>query len=401
MTSSLRSLLWSFPLLAACAVGQPPAPGTLRIGTWNLEWLGIDDRGGLPPRDADDYAKIGAKVRELGVAVLAVQEIGGEAPLQKLAAAAGPGWGYVLGTTGGIEGKPQNIGFLYDGNVVDIVGVEQLSQLPRELEGLPIFNRVPLTACFRVRATGFDFRAITVHLKAGQKAQDEQKRRLESATLHDWIAGLEKDPKEDQDIVLLGDCNSTYGAAPQQEFEKGGTLQYVLQPTATPTIQHFPEPIDQIATGPGFAELQRTTYVVHDDLGGLTKEAWRKTYSDHYPVTIEINADHDTDPDATFRAPDPDPSHRPLEPHRAPARGAVGAAAHPAAPSAGPKPGGTGVPGPGARIRVQWEAGGENQATGTLLANLPEGPGGWLHLQRDHGGAILIPYARVVCVEVQ
>jgi hypothetical protein len=85
--------------------------------------------------------------------VLAVQEINGEAPLRKVAAAAGPSWHVLLGTSGGWDdGKTaQRIGFVYDSAVVDLLQAEELLQLPREFEGVPIFHRVPVTACFRTR----------------------------------------------------------------------------------------------------------------------------------------------------------------------------------------------------------------------------------------------------------
>jgi hypothetical protein len=33
------------------------------------------------------------------------------------------------------------------------------------------------------------------------------------------------------------------------------------------------------------------------------KRAWRQTYSDHFPVTIDLRAAPDGDPEATFAAP--------------------------------------------------------------------------------------------------
>lgn len=395
-----RSFVFSASLLAAGLAAQGQPTQELRIGTWNLEWLGIDDRGGLPPRDATDYQKLGDKVRSLGVAVLAVQEIGGEAPLQRVAAAAGPAWRVVLGTTGGIEGKPQNVGFLYDSGTVELLQAEELVQLPREQDGVPIFNRLPVTACFRAKATGFDFRAITVHLKAGQKAQDEQKRRLEASLLHDWIAGLQQASAEDQDIVVLGDFNSTYGTDPQLALERGGSLQY-LQPAApTPTIMHFPEPIDQVAVAPGFDELGRTSFTVHGGFDGMEKDAWRKTYSDHFPVTVTITAANDTDPAATFRVAG---AAGALPVSRRAAEHAAAAAAAPAGRRDAKQPAGVWPPAVGSRITVWYGTaigGGPAEASGKLLAEMPTGPGGWLVLEVA-GAPRAIPYPQVYSVALR
>ncbi|MFM1873251.1 MAG: hypothetical protein RL398_2673, partial [Planctomycetota bacterium] len=235
-------LLRLAPLFVACSavLAAPQEPQTLRIGTWNLEFLGAQGnfRNNLPPRDDADYAAIGAKVRELGVAVLAVQEICGEEPLRKVAAGAGGTWQCFLGTSGGWDdGKTsQQVGFLYDSAVVDLVGAGELLGLPREIDGTPIFHRVPVTAAFRHKATGMDFRAITVHLKAGQKDLDKIKRRLEASHLDAWLrTALAKDG-EDRDIVVLGDFNSTYATDPQTILEKGGGFQYLVANPQVPTI---------------------------------------------------------------------------------------------------------------------------------------------------------------------
>jgi len=374
------------PLLFATGLAaQGEANLNVRIGTWNLEFLGAegDYRNKLPPRDDSDYQKLGEKVRSLGVAVLAVQEICGEAPLRKVAAAAGPSWQVLLGTSGGWDdGKTsQQIGFVYDDQQVELLQAEELVALPREQEGVPIFHRVPVSACFRVKATGFDFRAVTVHLKAGQKAPDEQKRRLEATLLHDWVVALQREPGEDQDIVVLGDFNSTYGTVPQQALETGGSLQYIVPKTATPTIMHFPEPIDQVAVARAFDELERASFMVHSDFGGLAKDAWRKTYSDHFPVTVTIAAASDTDPGAKFRP----PTAGLLPATKRPATGAAPAATTSQSPNAWP-------PKVGSTVTVQWSE--SREVTGKLLAEVPTGPGGWLVIE-DLGKPLAIPFPQV------
>ncbi|MCY2958373.1 MAG: hypothetical protein NT107_15210 [Planctomycetota bacterium] len=298
--------LWfsSLLLIGTALVAQSVTTQPLRIGTWNLEFLGApgDFRNKLPMRDEDDFRKLGQKVRELGVSVLAVQEISGEAPLQKVTAAAGPSWRMVLGTTGIWENSPvsQSIGFLYDTARLELLTAEELLFLPRELEGVPIFHRVPVTATFRDKVTGFDFRLVTVHLKAGQKEPDLKKRELEALQLKRWLDTLLNDANEDQDIAVLGDFNSSYGAKPQQILEQGSRLHYLVPKEPLPTIMHFPEQIDQVVFADGFNELRTTSFTVDGDFDGMQKEAWRKTYSDHFPVTVEIACTRDEDPQAKF-----------------------------------------------------------------------------------------------------
>ncbi|HEX5052789.1 MAG TPA: endonuclease/exonuclease/phosphatase family protein [Planctomycetota bacterium] len=403
MKNGCSAFVWLSVLLPAAVAAQAPAQ-PLRIGTWNLEFLGAPGnlRSDVPPRTDDDLAAIGAKIRSLGVAVLAVQEICGEGPLRSVAAGAGPAWRWALGTTGGWDdGKTaQNIGFLYDDAVVELLGAEELLSFPRELEGVPIFHRVPVTACFRVRATGFDFRMVTVHLKAGRAQKDQQKRRLEATTLHDWVAQLESAPNEDQDIVVLGDFNSTYQAEPETLLEKGGALQYLMPARPTPTIMHFADPIDQVAVAPGFTELQKDSMTVHDDQGGLDKNAWRKTYSDHFPVTVRVDAAADRDPTATFWHGD---AAFVLPESRRPGAPAAARAATASAPPASGTPA-SGAPSPawppriGALVRVTTTVSG--MLEGHLFATLPEGPGGWVVIEAD-GRVRAVPYPQVTSLVLQ
>lgn len=397
----MRLRPFAFLFLAASLAAQSPA--TFKIGTWNLEFLGSEipsHRNNLPPRDDTDFAKIGHKVKDLGVAVLAVQEVCGPEPLRKVAAGAGPTWRFVLGTSGGWDdGKTsQQIGFLYDTDKVDLLFAEELLQLPRERDGVPIFHRVPVTAAFRVKATGFDFRATTVHLKAGQKAPDEQKRRLEATELEHWFETLQATAGEDEDRVLLGDFNSTFGAEPETILEKGGALHYAHPKAPTPTIMHFADPIDQIVVGKGFGELREDTFTVDGDFDGLPKEEWRKTYSDHFPVTVEIVAPADEDPNATFTHGGDEqslpPKNRPAvaytpKPGEATAKPApVPATA--TSPAAWPPPVGT-------EVHVQCIDG--PVVGGRLTQALPAGPGGWVVVATDTGTRA-IPWNRVQWVEV-
>lgn len=374
MRSPFAKLL--FPLLLSVAQAQQ---GEFKVGTWNLEFLGAPGnfRDNLPLRTDPDYAAIGKKVRELGVCALAVQEVNDEATLLKVAAGAGSSWTAFLGTSGGWDdGKTaQRIGFLYDRAELELLYAEELLPLPREFEKLPIFHRVPVTACFQHKRTGCDFRLVTVHLKAGRKPDDEQKRKGESQALAAWLDGKLATANEDPDVILLGDFNSTYGTEPQRSFEHGKRMHYLLQNTPTPTIQHFPEPIDQIVVADACQEVERTSLFVGNDFGGLTKEAWRQTYSDHFPVTVTLRGSGDDDPTATF------------------ARGAAEARLPVGQRQAtSPWP-----PAVGSRLRVRYA--GEGHLTGKLLHPIPADAQGWLVVEGADGTVAAIPLQQVHLVE--
>ena len=84
-------------LAAALALASllPAQQQDLHLGTWNLEFFG--SRKDPAPRTADDVAKTAGLIRELGVSLLAVQEIGGEQPLTELCRAIGPNWRHKIG----------------------------------------------------------------------------------------------------------------------------------------------------------------------------------------------------------------------------------------------------------------------------------------------------------------
>lgn len=367
MTRSLPLRLFLALALGAIAAAQPSAqqPVDFKVGTWNLEFLGADGnfRNNLPNRDDRDLALLGRKVRELGVVALAVQEVNDEATLRKVAAAAGPAWDCLLGTSGEWDDKKtaQRIGFLWDTAEVELVHCEELLQLPREFEGKPIFHRVPVTGVFRHVGTRADFRLVTVHLKAGRKPEDELKRRGESTLLTQWLDGLAKAPGEDQDVVLLGDFNCTYGTQPQQALEASNLRRWLAHAAPTPTIMHFPEPIDQVVVADGCAEVQRGSLAVDGDFDGMDKEAWRKIYSDHFPVTVTLRATVDDDT-ATFVQ---GPVTQALPVDR---RGAA-----PAAAAANDWPFVAGA-------RVSLLAGAE-WIYGTLVADVPRNGEGWITLR--------------------
>lgn len=379
-------------LLAAGAAAQP----TLRIGTWNLEQLGLRQ----PPRTAADEQAIADRIRELAVGVLAVQEVDGPAPLRRLTHDLGPTWDFVIGSTGQLSNDDRiSVGFVYDRSRVELLQSEELLQLPRTAGRLPIFHRVPVTAVFRTVDGGLDFRAVTVHLKASRGADNEAKRVAEVTALAGWIDHLRERDGEDRDLVVLGDFNHTYGAPADQAFTSHCPITYLHPQQPAPTIIHFDDPIDMIAVTPELKdEVIANSMTVHGADAQRDKQAWRKTYSDHVPVTVDLDDAHDRDPEATFE--DVDPAHRLLpggwamaELLRGPPRSVDGTV-----------DGARDAFAVGTRVRVTvgnaTQAGspypqGPSSYSGRLLVPL-EGP--WVELRLDDGEAVALPATAIVTV---
>ena len=301
---------------------KPAAAAKIRLGTWNIEHLGsrtmFQNRPDAPPdRTPAQWEQVAAFIAQMQVDVLAVQEIFNPASLQRLLTHLGDDYRFVLGTTGVYGETRISVGFLWNHTRVQLLHCGEMSDFPSKVGDLSVYHRKPVNAAFRVilpdGSKGLDFRAITVHMKASRGTKNENKRSAEARILVDYIHKLAQDSGEDQDIVVLGDFNHTYGAPACQVFTAGDVLQYTRPAQGValqPTIVWFDEPIDHIALSQNIrAALLPDSYRVHNQLvdwelsgDALTasKAAWRTTYSDHFPVTVELQSGRDLDPDATL-----------------------------------------------------------------------------------------------------
>jgi endonuclease/exonuclease/phosphatase family metal-dependent hydrolase len=179
-----------------------------------------------------------------------------------------------------------------------------------------VFHRKPVQAVFRVRrgeSAGLDFRAIAVHLKAGAEEEDLRKRGIEARILRDHVASLDAEAGLDRDTMILGDFNHSYDAPAHRALTRGGELTYLRPGVVGPTILHFDAPVDHIAVSRTLDPLVRIgSMQVHRggvDLGlpapllRRAKARWRAGFSDHFPVTVDLEDSGDRDPDATFETP--------------------------------------------------------------------------------------------------
>ena len=272
----------------------------LRIGAWNLEHFGSRTD---PRRTDDDLNAIAAKIRNLEVSVLAVSEVNGWRTLRDLAHRIGPEWDGVLGRTGYIGGQPPKqigVGFLWDNRRVQLVSASDWKNLPRRFNGLHIFHRIPVAACFRAVGGGPDFRLVAVHLKAGFEPSDLQKRVYELTEIKKRIVSLRSTPGEDSDIAVLGDFNHGLCTPEHVTLTNKGLAYYLTTNRPVSSIIHFDNQIDHIVPLTGFDEIQKRTFDVIDNEGKCDKTTWRNRYSDHYPVVVDLNTGPDDDPEASF-----------------------------------------------------------------------------------------------------
>lgn len=271
---------------------------SLRLGAWNLERFGSRND---PPRTDSDVQAIADYIRRLDVQVLAVCEIDGARPLKDLVRRIGPDWKFVLGTSGNVgqEGRVAP-GVLWDNSRVEMLGAGELAELSGQSPAGLIFHRIPVVAAFRDRAGGPDFLVVSVHLKAGRTPEDSERRTAEGRALRTYLEQLVSNPEQDNDIVLLGDFNHDHSAPEARGWTGGGFAKFLTGRGAS--IIHFNRQIDQAVPLGTFEEVRAASFTVHNRDGQRDPQQWRKTYSDHFPVTVDLAAVPDDDPAAKLGA---------------------------------------------------------------------------------------------------
>lgn len=271
---------------------------SLRIGAWNLEFLGNRND---PPRTDGDMKAIAEFIKGMDVQVLGVCEVNGAAPLRDLCRLLGPQWRFVAGTSGRLGSDGQIApGVLWDDSRVEMLGAGELSSLrQRDPSGL-LFHREPVTAAFRDRAGGPDFRVVMVHLKAGRTPEDFARREGELQSLRAWLEKIIADPREDNDILVFGDFNQDASSGESRILEDGAFARYLTRPGAGRSIIHFDRQIDNIVPLGTFEEINERSFQIHNKQGMRDPEEWRKVYSDHFAVTVDLEAVPDDDPEARF-----------------------------------------------------------------------------------------------------
>jgi endonuclease/exonuclease/phosphatase family metal-dependent hydrolase len=272
------------------AVSRPEMK-PLRIGAWNLEHFGSRND---PPRTDEDMQAIADYIRDLDVQVLAVCEINGEKPLKELVKLIGPEWKFVLGTSGNVGQEGQVApGVLWDNARVEMVGAGELSELSGQSSSGLIFHRAPVVASFRDRAGGPDFRVVSVHFKAGRTPEDFDRRSAEGKSLRGYLEKLVTDDNEDNDIVVLGDFNHDPSAGEADAWKDGGFAKFLTGRGRS--IIHFDRQIDHAVPLGTFEEIREGSFAVHNRDGLRDAKKWRTTYSDHFPVTVDLEALPDDD----------------------------------------------------------------------------------------------------------
>jgi len=316
---SLTTLIAVAALWTACRP-QPPAPSAtrpqradanrpsaVRVGAWNIEWLGSPDMRSGPARDiaqtADDLAEY---ILAANVAVLGLEEIGRSEPewtnatlqaaLDKVGTQTGGHWEQRLFPCA--TGRNQLCGIAWDAARVTAVG-EPRPVLPPDDEGddqRSAWSRPPYGQAFTTGDGWTDFVVIPVHMKSNYRGDFSERRAEQARELTAAFASLYEELGE-RDVFIVGDLNCGGHAEPAITAYCGSGL-VDLNSGDQPTHIRY-GPLDRIlvpADQPEFAE--RHFEVFRDPFlqpRNLDDEAFKKRFSDHFMVITEVKVLPDDD----------------------------------------------------------------------------------------------------------
>lgn len=320
---SLAAILAAFS--DSTATGQS---SHIRVGVWNIEALSATAKRGfpelqgssaLPPRSSEDLKAIADYLKdEVEADALMVTEIEADgdestdsrpqsAQLNEICEHLGSNWRYFLGHTGG----KMRLGFLFNEDRVRLKKLVNLEAEPFNVSGKDVFDRDPFIVWFDVieeEEPHSDVLLICLHLKSQQKPFRHNRMAAIAKLLGDvtdknvrQALGLPS-LTEEKEVFILGDCND----ASHQESGFKYMFDYLngvgfshLRPSSGPypRTRFNGSQIDHI-----FASSQAISSIAPDSFKVHTvpntdeeNDAYRKTFSDHFPVTVDLVAAPDED----------------------------------------------------------------------------------------------------------
>lgn len=294
-------------------------PRGLRIGSWNIEWLGKpEDRSGPAQGVAQRTEDLADYIIAADVSILAVQEIIAsvnsrpirshelEQTIDLIQSRTGDDWEYILFP--GRQDGDQLTGILW--NTAEVQALDskrgewdQLDApwpLPiergRSAQGSLLWNRPPHAMYFTAGDDLTDLGIIVLHMKADYQGDFESHRSEEAAALARAIPAAVSTFR-DQDFILIGDANVTDPAESAiATFDKAGFRDTNI--TALQT--HWRGGVmDKVFVPKGQREFAKAEFEVVSDQYLRTKrmspQDFKTRLSDHYLVVMTMQVLPDDD----------------------------------------------------------------------------------------------------------
>ncbi len=307
--------------IALAQAPERPRPATLRIGAWNIEWLGYPDRRKGPEQSAEQIARY---LLENRVDLLAVEEVsfndGTEAaPRNKTLTAAlawikektGQEWRHVLfpklpGGEPDFE-KHQWTGVVWNTTRVQLVGEPFKIPVRRAGAFKEIWARWPHAVKFSTGPGKTDLVLIPLHMKSNRGGVGvTSAQRDEEAKALVRSLGAVANQFSDDDIVLLGDSNvkkateKAHGrltAAGLRDLNADDAPTWIAdaQFSAAPFDRIFvPDDQPEFRTAP-FTVARSAEFLKNTRYPGTIEEKFRHYLSDHWMVVADVTITDDDD----------------------------------------------------------------------------------------------------------
>jgi hypothetical protein len=311
--------------MTLAAAGQTP---TIRVGVWNIEALsatakrGFPEKQGsaaIPPRSSEDLKAIAEYIKdEVKADALMVTEIEADgegstdsrpqsAQLDEICEHLGANWRYFLGRTGG----KMRLGFLFNEDRVRLKKLVNLEADEFRVSGKDVFDRDPFIVWFDVLEEGEtrnDVMLICLHLKSQQKPFRHNRMAAIAKLLGDITDKNVRQEltlpslTEEKEVFILGDCNDASHQESGFKFmfdylDGVGFRHQTPGSGAYPRTRFNGSQIDHLFAWkdaiPAIVPNSFQVHVVPDT--DEENDAYRATYSDHFPVTIDVHVTSDAD----------------------------------------------------------------------------------------------------------
>lgn len=300
----------------------------VRIGSWNIEWLGFPDKRGRPGKDVEQKpSDLASYIADANVDILAVEEIGVDshvgpwtskvlqAVFDELKNSHGQTWTYLLfpkadypaGTEDFIQ-RGQHVGLAWRTDRATLVGKPFVIPVgSNEAFGNKFWERRAHAVKLSFGAGKTDVVFIPVHLKSNRNdanpddATFTQKQRQAEAEAFVGQLKLLRQEMHDDDIVLLGDTNIL---APEDSTPKTLTdagfrdLNSADEgTTAAWGAGYSSAPFDRIFVMANQPEFKNAVQKIHRTKNGSDDEIknFKKRFSDHYLISSVIEVGNDDD----------------------------------------------------------------------------------------------------------
>lgn len=297
MRKCVSLLLLAFLFILSCAkpgIIQEQNGKPLRIVTWNIEFLG--GQGREVRRTDEQVLAIADRIKGFNAAVIALQEIADVSVLRKIQRAMGPSWEIYHPITE--ESLPDAMkenmtkwganALLHDTAKIEMISAEILLRLSEpartKYPGVDFRSPVGGVFCPVGRRDKF-FRVISIHCHW----QDSLVRNKEGVWLRTKVQELLGTKGESSGIILLGDFNGEPSGSPHTSLQQERRLSLLAKENGNVTCSRGIN-IDHIYVTGSLVPCLRTpsSYVIRPEHFGETQEQFKTTYSDHFPVYVDV-----------------------------------------------------------------------------------------------------------------